>query len=327
MSPRSGLPVRIALASAGVLASGLSLLSDAAGMSDPGGLGEGQLLAMVFGTLMILAAVLWRSFPPFWRMLGRLILLALCLYAVRGAAGAFARAVTGPASTAADGPVLGPGFVPSSAVDLRYAPHVMWTAAGPDRGPGGPGSPGTDGLVRIYGSSGDGSAGLDRAVLDTLRISPGSETLLDRRQPRYNSTQSLILLMCDLRDCPPPATVVLTAGIDDVSAAYANRDPVWPAGSQAFRLAAGSRCDLSADLGGGTLAAAVASAQEVNRRVLGAIGDEYGFETRFVWLGCPEEAILDGPEDFAALCRQVDSLVAEGFITPDSVPEGRPTGR
>lgn len=258
-----------------------SFLAGRLSLSASGGVSEGRVLLAVFGVLLAGAGAAGKRLPALWKGFGRLLFcgcLALLLwFSVTGFLGALARGR--PA-------LLPPGTVPGAAGPLAYRPHVLWTLPGSV-----PGRPGTR-PVWLYGGTLDDAGPL----LQGLGIEPG-EGVSDRRQPGYNSTQSLILLMLDLRGNSVPAEVILTAGEADVRAALSTGDPVWPLGSNAFLEATGPSCDLSGNLEGSELAMALAEAQLVNRAVLMALAAEYGFRASFVWLpgdgAFPEQALVD----------------------------------
>jgi hypothetical protein len=238
-------------------------------LSASDGLSEGRVLLAVSGALLLGAGVAGRRLPGLWRAFGRLLFLVGCIYLVRLSAAGFAGALS--SSEARQYP-MPPGMIPGVDVPVVYAPHVMWTL------PGSLGATLDSSEVWLYGAA---PVNPD-SLVEALGF-PSGTVLADRRQPGYNSTQSLILLMLDLRDNPPPGAVVLTAGEADARAAMDTGDPRWPLGSGSFIAAVGSR-DLSMNLEGRELAGRVAGVQSINRRVLQALAGEYGFRAVFLWI-------------------------------------------
>lgn len=286
-----------ASAAGGAMLAG-SLLAGRLALSASGGVSEGRLLLGVFGILLLGAGVAGKRLPVVWLGFGRLLLCGCCAALLWLTLTVFARAAVRrePAT-----PLLEPGMVPGVEYPLTYTPHVLWTLPGsyPANLQNSP--------VRVYGDL----RGNPDSLLEAMGVTPGI-AWADRRQPGYNSTQSLILLMLDLRGNPPPETVVLTAGMADLLAALDTGDPVWPLGSGSFLAATGSSHDLSMDMEGSELALGVARVQLVNRAVLQALAAEYGFRAGYVWLPGECRAF---PEH-----TLVDSIMASPTV-PDTVVE------
>lgn len=264
-----------------------SISADSLSLSAAGGISEGRVLQAVFGALLLGAGAAGRRLPVLWLAFGRLLLLASCIFLLGLSVTGFARAVSRPEAR----PYLLPrGMIPGVDAPIAYAPNVMWTL---------PGS------LRITLDSSEvwlyGAAPVSPDSLTEALGFPSGTVFADRRQPGYNSTQSLILLMLDLRDNNPPDTVVLIAGEADARAALDTGDPRWPLGSGGFIAAVGSR-DLSMNLEGRELAERVAGVQMVNRSVLNALAGEYGFRAVFLWIpACGSDS---------SVCRTLDSLMA-----------------
>jgi hypothetical protein len=275
-----------ARASAGLLGALLcsaAVLADVAGLS-AGGLGEGQVLAGVFGLLLLLFALSGRRFPTFWLYSGRILLACSAAFLLAGASRAFLSALRGnPPGAAAD--LLTPGMVPCADESLFYRPHVLWVGSRGDAGgPEGPSQPDSSRTIWLYGSSTDRPS--PDAIAGPAGASAASEGIVvDRRQPCYNSTQSLILLMQDLCGSPPPDSVILLAGPSDIAAALENHDPVWPLGAASFLGRTRASADLSLELESRELVQEFERVQEINRAALAALSVEYGFGASFEWIG------------------------------------------
>ncbi len=265
---RSG---RLLLLVSGLLLMLISLSADKIGFSAHGSFGEGQVLLVIFGTLLAVAGAAGNKFILVWRYFG--LLLSVCILAV-----VFLLALRSLSkqSTRTDDDIILPSIFPEREDSLFYRPHVIWTGEEMDPSP----SLFREDSVWIYGAVpvNPENETLPDSIREYLR-----EGTLDRRQPMYNSTQSLILLMMDLRRYPPPSCVILTAGDADVRAAFSTGDPRWPMGSTRIMRALGSSGDLSMGLNGQRLAEMITRVQITNRRVLEALGRSYGFRPVFIW--------------------------------------------
>jgi hypothetical protein len=282
MNGRSLWILRVFTAIPGVLAVAAAVFADRLAISARGGFSEGRLILGVFAFLLIGAAIAGRRLPFYWRILGRVLLgvfAALLIWlSARGLLGSIAQ--KSPAQ-----PHLDNGLVTGVAEPLNYAPHVLWTRPG-------------EFIVTLDTCAvwfyGDISVNAD-SILAARLGGTSRATWADRRQPGFNSTQSLILLMMDLRKNPPPQTVMLAAGASDTRAALETRDPRWPLGTANFLERAGSSHDLSMNLEGTDLELAFVRVQSVNRTVLEALGEEYGFRGDFVWVPCNEPLSREFP--------------------------------
>jgi hypothetical protein len=282
VNDRNRRVLRVFTAIPGVLAAMAAVFADRLGLSASGGLSEGTLLLGAFAFLFIGAAVAGRRLPFCWMILGRVLLGVLASFLIHLSARGLLGSMT---EKTAVQPHLAPGLVTGVSEPLDYAPHVLWTRPGQF-------SVTLDTCaVWFYG---------DASVnADSIMTGPGEASVLtwaDRRQPGYNSTQSLILLMMDLRNNPPPETVLIAAGPSDLRAAAETGDPRWPLGAAGFLERTGSAHDLSMNLEGPDLEQALVRVQSVNQRVLEALGEEYGFTGDFVWLPCDEPLSLEFPD-------------------------------
>lgn len=277
--------MRFLLIAAGILLIAVSLLAETLGLSRGGGFPEGQILAGGLGLLTLLASLAWRRAGSLWRVLGRSMLLMLIVILGMKSLASLVRSLKTPGSQEM---LLREDLVPGVDSPLVFSPHVMWSAPGFT-------APLPGQRTWLYGSS------------DALP--PGYCTsFADRRQPGYNSTQSIILLMMDLRGSDPPDTVILTAGPADARSALETGDPRFHAGYSNWMAVTGSESSLSMGLSGSDLAEAAAWTQNVNRTVLEALGREYSFQPVFLWTA--ETACPQDPAE-TEFILQVDSLLRE----------------
>ena len=283
MKDRTARTLRIVSSIAGGTLLIISILMHWLGLSPGSGLGEGNILLMSLAALLLAGAAAGKRIIQLWRILGHTVLVIIIAYMLHGIANAFMTASREPVrdterSTVQD---LRQGILLEAESELEYRPHVLWSVPGlPERFS--PVTPDNLSGVWIYGASPMQPASsadmLARSIIARLE-----ERIVDRRQPFYNSTQSLVLLMMDLRENSSPDTVFLIAGRVDVLAALDTGDPRWPAGSSEFSELLGRNENISMNLDGEELASATAEVQWVNGRVLQALGNEYGFEGVFVW--------------------------------------------
>jgi hypothetical protein len=177
------------------------------------------------------------------------------------------------------------GLVPGTEEDLLFRPHLLWIGAGEGDAwaavSAQDSSAGSS--IWIYGSDQD-LPDRGREMEALLKSASTGSVIVDRRQPCYNSTQSLILFLQDLHSHQPPDSVILIAGPADVAAALENGDPSWPMGSRNFLARTRSIEDLSMGISGMELALALRRVQEVNRTILGAVAREYGAGASFIWV-------------------------------------------
>lgn|GEM_PF-4077954 len=277
MTPGALRKVRIAAALAGLLFLLVAILADPLGLSRQGGTGEGQVIAAVLGALLITAGAAGRRFIEIWRCFGLLVLAGISFFLLTGVSRALISALASPVpydpSMVLKGEIMRhPGSV------LLFRPHVLWVKAGEVREAPGQAAEGETSSVWLYGHSDEPEAGDDFGACfheDCL--------LVDRRQPCYNSTQSLILLMEDLRSGAHPDRVVMIAGKYDLQGAEASGDPRWPVAASEFGRQLSCRYDLSSNLTGETLMEGLERVSTVNRRILEALGREYGFQAEMQW--------------------------------------------
>lgn len=282
MNDRKRRILRVFTAIPGVLAAAAAVFADRLGLSASGGLSEGTLLLGAFAFLFIGAAVAGRRLSICWITLGRVLLGGLAAFLFWFSARGFLGSMT---ENTAVQPHLAPGLVTEVPEPLDYAPHVLWTRPGQF-------SVTLDACgIWFYGDTSVNADSILTGLEETSDL-----PWADRRQPGYNSTQSLILLMMDLRNNPPPETVVIAAGPSDLRAAVETGDPRWPLGAASFRERTGSSHDLSMNLEGPDLEQALVRVQSVNQRILEALGEEYGFTGDFVWLPCDEPLSRDFPD-------------------------------
>lgn len=278
--------MRAALLAAGVLFTALALLAEPLGLSRGAGFPEGQILCGSIGLFLLLAALAWRKTGALWRAMGRAVMAALAVLLLLKTLMSLLGSME---TTAQQNICIRSELVPGTDSPLVFTPHVMWTT------PGFPEVPSPGGSVWLYGAS-------DAVVPEEYG------TFTDRRQPEYNSTQALILLMLDLRYAPPPETVVIVAGPADARSTLETGDPRFHAGYYRWMEATGSRSSLSMDLSGRDLTEASAWVQHVNRTVLQALGREYSFQPVFYWGTESSESMSPAECDFIL---QVDSLLKE----------------
>lgn len=277
MTPRALMKVRIAAALAGLLFLLVAILADPLGLSRQGGTGEGQVLAGVLGAVLMTAGAAGRRFIEIWRWFGLLVLGAVCLLLLFGTTRTLIAALK-PSPPYDRSLVLKEEIISQPGSVLLFSPHVLWVSAKTSSDDSPDLVDDVSNVIWLYGyvdPPEDGN-GFNESI-------PQDAVVVDRRQPMYNSTQALILLMTHLRSEEAPDRVLLIAGKYDLEGAEASGDPRWPVAAMEFGRQLNCRYDLSLNLTGEAMTEGLERLRTVNLRILEALGREYGFQAEMQW--------------------------------------------
>jgi len=205
------------------------IFADHVGLSAGIGVGRGQIILAILGSLLMVAGILGRRAVQVYRIFSRIVLalvLLLCIFELSSTAIIM---VDETRENRLEG-----DFVLSLTpeLDSRYYPFTGWRCFPPDSSP--------DPEVLLLGGSAMALPRSDEmnptvgTRLDSIASYSGY-TISDYSQPFYNSTQSFIQLTLLLRDGLRPSEVILVSGPGDVLAAIESGNPLVPLGSDLFR--------------------------------------------------------------------------------------------